>query len=356
MSSTLHFGIIGCGVIGPVHANAIAHLPHARLVGVCDTVRERADRLAHEYAVPFVTTEYQALLERPDLDAVCICTPHYLHAEMAIAAAAAGKHVFCEKPMAISPAQMDAMIAAAERAGVQLGICFQHRFDPVVAHLRQLIADGGFGRLLLGGAHCRCLRDARYYTSEQWRGTWQYEGGGVLINQAIHTIDLMLWLLGEPTSVQGTFSTLRWHDCIEVEDTATGVVTFASGAQGHIVATSASHLEWDTRLHVYGTEGSAVVSTGFPVAFTFLETSGAPAAAAMEEEAAPQVGKTCYGNSHIRALEAFTDAVLSATPYPITGHSARRAVEVILGLYASSRAGTPVQLAGGALNEPAARR
>ena len=344
LMNTLHYGIIGCGVIGPVHAAALAELPDARLVGVCDIRRERAEQVAAEYHVPFLSTDYLALLARPDIDAVCICTPHYLHAEMAVAAAQAGKHVFCEKPMAIDPADMTAMIVAAERAGVQLGICFQHRFDPVAMQLKVLVDSGKFGQLLLGGAHCRCVRNEAYYRSETWRGTWAQEGGGVLINQAIHTIDLLLWLFGEATSVYGQYATLRWGETIEVEDTATGVISFRGGAQGHIAATSASNLDWNTRLHIYGTAGSAVVNTGYPDEFTFIQLSEEIAAVANAEPVTPLVGKACYGTSHQQALQSFTAAVLSGQPFPIPGQQARHAAEVVLALYRSAREGRPVAL------------
>lgn len=340
----LHFGIIGCGVIGPVHAASLAQLPSVHMVGVCDTVRERAQRLADEYALPYITTDYRELLARADIDAVCICTPHYLHAEMAIAAARAGKHIFCEKPLAITATEMDAMIAAADDAGVQLGVCFQHRFDPVVVQLKRLVDEGHFGRLLLGGAHCRCLRTDAYYQSEAWRGTWMLEGGGVLINQAIHTIDLLLWLFGDATSVYGNFATLRWGDAIEVEDTATGILTFRNGAQGHLAATTASNLDWQSRLHLYGSAGAAVVNTGYPDEFTFLQLSSEQTIADPQSAASALPGKTCYGTSHILALDAFTNAVLHNTPYPIPGREARRAVDAILGLYRAAREGQVIPL------------
>ncbi len=342
--TTLNYGIIGCGVIGPVHAASLALLPAARLAGVCDIVRGRAERVAAEHAVPFLTTDYHDLLARPEIDAICICTPHYLHAEMAIAAAQAGKQVFCEKPMAIDPADMAAMIAAADGAGVQLGICFQHRFDPVAVQLKQLVEEGKFGRLLLGGAYCRCVRDEAYYRSGAWRGTWTQEGGGVLINQAIHTVNLLLWLFGEPTSIYGNYAALRWSEIIEVEDTATGILTFRNGAQGHIAASSAGNLDWNSRLHIYGTAGSAVLNTGFPDEFTFLQLSEGIVPAVNTPVVPPTAGKDCYGTSHILALEAFTNAILTDRPYPINGPEARRAVEVVLGLYHSAREGHAVPL------------
>ncbi len=341
---SLNYAIIGCGVIGAVHAHALAQLPNARLLGVCDIIPERAERLAAQYAVSVVTADYHALLARPDIVAVCICTPHYLHAEMAVAAARAGKQVFCEKPMAIHPEDMDAMIAAAEGAGVQLGICFQHRFDPEAVRLKELISNGQFGTLLLGGAACCCLRDDAYYRSASWRGTWAQEGGGVLINQAIHTIDLLLWLLGDVQAVSGQMNTRRWQGVIEVEDTASALLTFANGAQGHILATTASHLDWHTRLQVFATGGSAEITTDFPGDLALLALAGQLAAPLPRVEESPEVGKACYGNSHIRALASFTDCVLSDRPFPISGREGRKTAELVQAIYRSARSGMRMSL------------
>lgn len=330
---TLRFGIIGCGVIGPVHANALANLPQVTLAAVCDIDLARAQQVAAQYQIPVVTSDYHQLLARQDIDAVCICTPHYLHAEMAIAAAQAGKHIFCEKPMAISLPAIDAMIAAADDASVQLGLCFQHRFDPVVLAVKRLFDEGRFGIPLLGSAFCRCFRGEAYYNSAAWRGTWAQEGGGVLINQAIHTIDLLLWFLGDPLTVQSTIATLRWQEAIEVEDTAHAVLTFANGALGNIAATNASHREWDAALHLTGSRGVVEISTGFPNTITMFELSGGNVELPIPEDTHPGIGKACYGNSHIRALDAFSTAVLQGTPYPITHQEARRATELVLNIY-----------------------
>ncbi len=339
----LRYGIIGCGVIGPVHADAIRQLKEAQLVAVCDTVRESAIELAETYGAR-VYTHYKRMLAAEDIDAVCICTPHYLHARMSMSALTAGKHVFCEKPMAISARQLDAMQEAAQSSQRQLGICFQHRFDPATQHLRSLVLDGRFGQLLMAGAHCRCRRDAAYYNSGDWRGTWRYEGGGVLINQAIHTIDLLIWMLGNPISVCGVYDTLHWRDVIEVEDTAAAVISFESGAQGHIAVTSASNLDWDTRLQIFGVNGSAEITTGFPDAFTMLQLNDGGVAPCFDNEMPLASGKPCYGNSHIRALSMFTQSVLSGTPYPIGCEEARKSVDVILALYRSSRSGRAVRI------------
>jgi UDP-N-acetyl-2-amino-2-deoxyglucuronate dehydrogenase len=332
----LRFGIIGCGVIGPLHAHAISELPNAKLVAVCDIDRSRAEAMAAKYGAAHILTHYPDLLARRDIDAVCICTPHYLHAEMAIAAARAGKHILCEKPMAIRSADMDAMIAETDRAGVQLGICFQHRFSPVFIQLKALVESGKLGRPLLGAAQLRCLRDKAYYQSAAWRGTWAREGGGVLINQAIHTIDLMLWMLGDVASVTGACATLCGREYLEVEDTASAVITFAGGAQGTIAATTASHLGWQSRLQIYGTNGSAEINYGPPQDFATLQIGSETHPLTFEEEADPAEGKRCYGNSHTRAVANFTDCVLEKRPFPINGHEGRKAVELILSLYRSS--------------------
>lgn len=332
----LRFGIIGCGVIGPLHAFALSELPNARLVAVCDLERTRAEAVAAKYGAAHVLTSYTELLARTDIDAVCVCTPHYLHAEMVIAALRAGKHVLCEKPMAIKGTDMDAMIAEADKAGRQLGVCFQHRFSPVFIQLKNLVDSGKLGRLLLGSAQIRCLRDRAYYGSAAWRGTWAQEGGGVLINQAIHTIDLMLWMMGDVTTVTGACATLCHRDFIEVEDTASAVLGFANGAQGTIAASSASHLGWQTRLQLFGTNGSAEVNYGPPQDSAMLRIGGEEHPLTFEEEADPAEGKRCYGNSHTRALANFTDCVLARRNYPIDGREARKAVDAILALYRNS--------------------
>jgi predicted dehydrogenase len=340
----IKYGIIGCGVIGAVHAHALSQLTDARLVGVCDIIKDRADSLATQYNVPYVTADYHDLLARPDIDAICIGTPHYLHAPMAIAAAKEFKHIFCEKPLAIRPADMDAMIEAAEQAKMQLGVCFQHRFDPEAVRLKELITSGQFGTLLLGGAACCCLRDIAYYKSAAWRGTWEQEGGGVLINQAIHTIDLLLWLLGDVAAVTAQMATRRWGDTIEVEDTASALLSFANGAQGQIIATTASHLDWHTRLQIFATEGSAEITTDFPGDMAAMILSGKTAEPLPREEAEPEVGKPCYGNSHIRALACFTDCLLNNRPFPISGRAGRKASELVQAIYRSAKTGKRVNL------------
>ena len=342
--STIRYGIIGCGVIGPVHAHAISQLPGATLHGLCDILPERAQSLAEAYQTPLITTDYHKLIASPDIDAICVCTPHYLHAEMAIAAAQAGKHVFCEKPMALNTSDMDAMINAADDAGVQLGICFQHRFDPKVNAIKAMIDRGDFGAMLLGGAHCICLRDESYYQSETWRGTWSREGGGVLVNQAIHTIDLLIYLLGAPQSITGMHATRRWQGTIEVEDTATAMLTFPNGAQGHIIASSASHLDWHTRLSVYGFNGSAEITSGSLEDRAVVKIGTDAPREIAGDECAPAVGKACYGNSHINALDAFTRALLDGHQFPVSGREGRVAAEVVQAIYRSAQTQRPVNL------------
>lgn len=331
----ISYGIIGCGVIGPVHANALAQIPQAKLTATCDIQINRAKKLAAEYHASLVFDDYQKLISSPEIDAVCICTPHHLHAEMAIAAAKAEKHIFCEKPMAISSQDIAAMITMAESAGVQLGICFQHRFDPEVRAIKKMLENGDFGTLLTIGAQCLCLRDEKYYSSAAWRGKWHTEGGGVLINQAIHTIDLLRHFFGIPTTVSAIYDTRKWGNIIEVEDTAAAILTFAHGAQGNIIASSASHLDWHTRLSLFGTAGSAEITSGV-LGETAKVTFGKQPAKDIDCCASmPTIGKACYGNSHINALQSFTDSLLADCPYPVSGREGRWAAEVVEAIYLS---------------------
>ncbi len=198
---------------------------------------------------------YQALLARTDVDAVAICTPHNLHLPMTQAAAAAGKHVLCEKPMAPSVEECDAMIDACKRAGVALGVVFQSRFEPLTLQLKQMLDSDRLGRMIHTAAHTVWYRDDAYYRSAPWRGTWAEEGGGVLINQAIHTLDTLVWLGGLPSRVTAQMRTLN-HD-IEVEDLAVAILEYAGGHLGIVRATTAAFPGYPEALEFFG---HAVVS------------------------------------------------------------------------------------------------
>src|ERR687898_2170161 len=253
----VRFGILGCGVIGSHHARAIAGLEDAELVAVADVVPEPAEKLAGEYGCSSHSGLGQMLSEAK-LDAVCVCTPSGMHAGDAIAALEAGKHVVIEKPVDITLEAADRLIEVQRATGRRVAVVSQHRFDPATQAVREALARGEFGRLTSGSADVRWWRSQSYYDSGGWRGTWKLDGGGVLINQAIHSIDLLQWLMGEVVEVTA-YTGLLAHERIEVEDTAVAILKFADGALGTIVATTAAYPGLTTRTAVHGDRGSAII-------------------------------------------------------------------------------------------------
>lgn len=210
--------LIGCGGISKVHLDALSHMDNVELVSVADVKEDRAKARAEQYGCAY-TTDWTEYVSRDDIDVVHICTPHYLHAPMAIALLDSGKRVLTEKPMASEVADAEEMIRHSDG---RLAVVFQNRYNEASQFIRQSIADGRYGKLLSMRAAVNWHRTPEYYTESGWRGFYKTEGGGVLINQAIHTLDLMLYFAGKPASVRGHVSTDLLYDTIEVEDTASG--------------------------------------------------------------------------------------------------------------------------------------
>ena len=335
----LHFGIIGVGNIAPLHALAIQALPKAELVAVATRNAEHGKAFAGKYGGVW-HADYAELLQRPEVDAVVLCTPHDLHAPMTIAAAQAGKHVLCEKPMARTIAECDEMIEACDRAGVTLGVVFQSRFELLSLQLKRLIEEGALGRILWTSANTIWYRSDDYYRSGAWRGTWAHEGGGVLINQAIHAIDLMLWLTGRPARVTAQMRTL--NHAIEVEDGAIAILEYADNRLGLIQATTAVYPGYAERLEVYGTHGSAIYHKGEgrlewhllePRADHVLETN-------ISSGAANPMDITAAG--HAAVFQDSAEAIRQGRRPLIDGTEGRRGVEVVEAIYQSARSGRAV--------------
>src|SRR5436853_2474942 len=256
MTEKLRFGIIGCGVIGRLHAEAITSLPDAQLVAVADIIPERAQELAEKYHVkPY--SDFHEMLAREQLDVVDICTPSGQHGEEAIQVMRSRRHVIVEKPMDISRAAIEEMLRVQQETGVKLAVISQHRFDPDTIKVHDLVEAQAFGRLVLGNALIPWWRSQAYYDSGAWRGTWKLDGGGVLMNQSIHSIDLLQWLMGPVKSVCAYTDTLVHR--MEPADVAVAVLRFVNGALGTIAATTGAYPGTGTRIEVYGDKGSAVI-------------------------------------------------------------------------------------------------
>ena len=253
----LGVGIVGAGLVADVHAAAIARIPGARLVAVAGSspVSSRAQRLARDHGAHTASTD--ELLADAGVQLVIVATPHPLHARQAIAAAAAGKHVLVEKPMALRAEDCVAMADAARAAGVVLSVVSQRRWYPAVRRVKDAIDAGRIGVPALATVELLGWRSAEYYAMDGWRGTVDGEGGGVLVNQAIHQLDLLCWFLGEATDVDGWIENVN-HPEIEVEDTAVAVVRFAGGAVATIAASNSQRPGLHGVLHVPGTNGASV--------------------------------------------------------------------------------------------------
>ncbi|HVT70471.1 MAG TPA: Gfo/Idh/MocA family oxidoreductase, partial [Trebonia sp.] len=253
------WGIVGCGVIAPTHARAVAGLPNAHLVAVTDRDKGKAAALADSHGAA-VAADLGALLARPDVDVVSVCVPSGLHAEVGARAAQAGKHLVIEKPIEVTLAAADRLLGAAAAAGVGLTVISQHRFDPGVRRLRELTQAGRLGRLVLGEAAVKWYRSQGYYDSGDWRGTRALDGGGALMNQGVHYLDLLCWIMGPVAEVTALCAT-QAHD-IEVEDVALALLRFTSGAVGLVQAATAVYPGFPERLEVSGTGGTVVVEGG----------------------------------------------------------------------------------------------
>jgi len=251
----LKTGIIGCGKVGDFHARVYASTPGSKFTAVCDANEERAQAFAQRYGVK-AYTDVTAMCRAEKLDVVSVCTPHPLHAAPAIAAADCGCNVLIEKPLASSLADCDAILEAERRNNVVIGTMVQRRFYRPCLRIRKAIDDGKLGKPVLGMVTMLGWRDEAYYQSDPWRGTWDGEGGGVLVNQAPHQLDLLLWYMGEVDEVYGVWKNLN-HPYIEVEDTAVAVVKFKNGGIGNIVVSNSQNPALYGRVHIFGDNGAA---------------------------------------------------------------------------------------------------
>lgn len=356
----LRFGIIGCGRIAPFHLEALQRIPDAQVVAVADVRRERARALAaqadaaggeavmgglsHEPGHPVkVYTDYQKLLADPEVDAVCICTPSGLHPEMGVAAAQAGKHIVVEKPMSLTLAGADQLIAAASAYHVKLAVSFQNRFNPTIVRLRQALVAGRFGRLSHGVAAIRWRRTPEYYASDAWRGTWALDGGA-LFNQSIHDIDLLRWMMGPASRVQAVIA--RRYRPLEAEDVAVAALQFQSGALGGIeAATTVEPQDLEETLSIFGDRGTVIVG-GLALnqirAWRFADA--APGEEQQVQQETAQAIRSVYGLGHLPLLADFCQAIREDRSPAVDGVQGRHAIELVLAVYRAAETGQAVEM------------
>ncbi len=370
------FALVGCGAIAPTQAKALLALrDDARLPYCCDEVPERAGKFAAEFGLK--TLSWEDLLANPDIHAVTLCLPSGLHAKFGTEALAAGKHVVVEKPMDVSVAACDLLIAAAEKAGRHIAVISQHRFDPASQLIHSTVARGELGRLIFAAASIPWYRTQEYYDSGDWRGTWALDGGGCLMNQGVHTLDLMLWLMGPVESVFAQMRTAA-HERIEVEDVVTATLTFKNGAIGTLTASTAMYPGFLARIAITGTEGTAIIEgdelhtlairgrdtlTGGQGTMHAMQvaTGGTRSAVhhAKADEQSADGGATSsatpiptepadkawkWGDAHKAQLLDFIRTIRSGGRPLVDGAAGRSAVQLINAVYQSAREGRVVKL------------
>jgi len=344
------FGIVGCGMIAEFHTRAINEIKNARVVAAYSRSPASAQKIAGMAKGDCRTYhELDAMLADPDLDIVCICTPSGVHAEPAVRAALAGKHVVVEKPLEITLPRCDAIIEACDAAGTRLCTIFPSRFSPANIRLKEAIETGRFGRLTLGDTHVKWWRTQQYYDSGGWRGTWKLDGGGALMNQAIHNVDLLYWLMGNVESITAVCATLA-HVRIEVEDTAVAALRFKNGALGVIEAATSAYPGLLKRIEIHGDRGSARVEQDDITLWEFQERvlSDNEIYAAMAAQTGCKAGASDpRGITHIGHRDQLVDflgAIDENRPPLCDGREGRKSVEIIRAIYRSVATGTIVTL------------
>lgn len=355
---TVRFAILGPGKVARLHADALARIPDARLVAVVGRNAERASDLAAT-AGARVDPNLEATLERGGVDAVIVCTPHPVHAEGAIEAARGGLHVVVEKPMALDAADCDAMIAAARASGVVLSVISQRRWYAPVQRVKAAIEEGRIGEPGLASVEVLGWRSADYYAMDAWRGTQAGEGGGVLVNQAVHQLDLLRWFMGPAIEVDAWATNLN-HPEIDVEDTVVASIRFASGAVASFVASNSQKPGLHCRVHVHGRSGASVgVETDsgamFVAGVSLPSTPRNDLWTIPGEESMPErwvaedalalAGTDQATHHHELQLRDVVAAIRDGHPPAVDGDEGRGAVELIDAIYRAARIGERVQLA-----------
>ena len=341
-----NFGIIGAGLIADFHAKAIADIPNAKLTACCDTVVERAEKLAAKTGCKAYGS-YEELLKNDEIDIVTIATPSGFHMEPTVVAAEAGKHVICEKPLDITLERIDSMIEAHEKSSTRLGGIFPYRFNDMMVPLREAINSGRFGVISYAAIFVPWWRTDEYY-KDSWHGTWKLDGGGALMNQSIHMVDMLCDVMPPIESVQAFVGT-PGHPQIEAEDTAVAVLRYTNGALGMVYGTTASYPGQFRRFEITGTKGTVINVENSITVWQFADEKPE------DKEILKKFGQIEGGGgvadpaaitheNHTRNFKAFLDALETGQDFWISGAEARKAVEVILAIYESARKQKPVKL------------
>ena len=334
------FGIVGMGSIAAFHIKSIQEISNCEVVALCSSNPDRAAEAGKQYGLPAFSSPIE-MLDKVDLDIVVICSASGYHLEPTLAAAQAGKHVICEKPLEVTLERADQMIHACEDAGVKLACIFQSRFKPDFLRIQEAVSSGKLGRLVLGNAYIKWFRTQEYYDSRPWRGTHKGDGGAALINQSIHTIDLLLCLMGPAKSVIGKTRTITHN--IEGEDLGLAILNFENGAMGTIEGSTSIFPGYPERLEVHGEKGGIVYEGGKITVWNVPGEEGKFVAGEIIESGSSDPLAIDYG-WHKMQIEDFIAALENDREPVVNGKEGRKALAIIRAIYESNQVGKEVNV------------
>lgn len=334
----MNSAIVGCGAIFSNHADAVAASDRAKLYAVCDRNVERARAASEKYGCRYYS-DYQQLLRDEQVKVIHICTPHYLHAPMAIEAMRSGRHVLTEKPMAIRSHDAEEMIRVSKETGKILGVCFQNRYNSTSLKIKELLKSGETGGVMGVKATVTWHRDEKYYTESGWRGTWEKEGGGVLINQSIHTLDLLQWFMGEVDAIKGNVDIRLLENVIEVEDTADALIKFKNGTHALFFASNCYAANAPVEIELICEKAVIRLSEGLTVKYADGKTE------TYTEKDAATGAKAYWGSSHKALIDDFYDCLVEGKKFSVPGMQGITALKMIEAIYASSKNGEYIMMA-----------
>lgn len=338
----LRAGIIGCGNIHSLHAYSVRALENAELYAVCDERRERAEKTAEMFSCK-VYMDWKEMVKAPDIDVIHICTPHYLHAPMAIFALENGKHVLTEKPMAIQKEDAEAMNEAARKSGKTLGVIFQNRWNPGSRLAKETLASGRLGNVKSARCNLYWNRPDAYYAQDAWRGTWAEEGGGVIINQAIHTVDMLRWLLDSPIDYVEASIENRRHPSIEVEDMAEGIVAYKNGVITCFHFTNYYACDENITIDILCEKGKIHMEASKST-ITFYDGETLEADNDPNETVPFAPEKDYWGIGHYKQIAEYYDALIEGRQPFVNGEEAIKTQELVSAMYTSGKTKTRVYL------------
>lgn len=328
MDKIYKVALVGCGAIAPNHLRAIKSLPYVEVVALCDINLEKAEKRKNEFELDCkLYSDFDEMLEKEQLDSIHIATPHYLHASMTVKALKKGINVFLEKPMCINENEIEELINAEAESDANVCVCFQNRFNPSTILAERIAKEDGGVKSAFGNVFW--YRDEKYYTNSGWRGKYATEGGGVMINQAIHTLDLLCYYVGTPKSVIATTSNHHLKEVIEVEDSADGIITFENGKKANFYFTT-SYDGRDATIVYLVTEKKRRIQIQYSAVYVDGEKIDDPSLDS------GFVGKECYGNGHTYLIARYYDALKNGKEMPVTLESAQYALRILLASYKSN--------------------